>query len=62
MADELERLCSKVSLTEREKEGIHVTEGDVAIGREMGTRCLVGKLWTERPANKEAFKTVFSRI
>jgi hypothetical protein len=62
MADELERLCSKVSLTEGEKEGIHVMEGDVAIGREMGTRCLVGKLWTERPANKEAFKTVFSRI
>jgi hypothetical protein len=62
MVDDLERLCSKVSLPEGENEGIHVTEGDVAVGREVGTRCLVGKLWIERIANKEAFKTVLSRI
>lgn len=54
MLDGLEHMCSKVSLTEGEKEGIHVTKGDVAVGREVGTRCLVGKLWTERTANKEA--------
>jgi hypothetical protein len=62
MADDLERLCSKVLLTEGEKEGIHVMEGEVVVGREVGTRCLVGKLWTERTANKEAFKTVLLRI
>jgi hypothetical protein len=62
MVDDLERLCNKVSLTKGENEGIHVTEGDIVVGREVGTQCLVGKLWTERIANKEAYKIVLSRI
>ena len=45
MAKVLEKLCSKVSLSEGEKGGIHVTEGEVAEGKEVGARCLVGKLW-----------------
>jgi hypothetical protein len=44
MADEIERLCSKVSLTEGEKEGIQVHEGEIAEGREIGEKCLVGKI------------------
>ena len=58
----LEKLCSKVSLTKGEKGGIHVTEGEVTEGKEIGTHCLVGKLWSEKIASKEAFKSVLSRI
>jgi hypothetical protein len=39
-----------------------VTKGEGAIRREVGSRCLVGKLWADRLANKEAFKTILSRI
>jgi hypothetical protein len=39
-----------------------VTKGEGAIRREVGSRCLVGKLWADRLANKEAFKTISSRI
>jgi hypothetical protein len=62
MADKIERLCSKVSLTEGEKEGIQVHEGEIAEGREIGERCLVGKLWSSKQVNREAFQTVLSRI
>lgn len=61
MAADLKRLCNKVSLTEGEKEGITMTEREIAEGREIGTRCLVGKLWAEKTVNKEAFKSVLSR-
>jgi hypothetical protein len=62
MTDAIERLCSKVSLTEGEKEGIQVQEGEIAEGRELGARCLVGKLWAGKQVNREAFQTVLSRI
>jgi hypothetical protein len=62
MADEIERLCSKVSLTEGEKEGIQVLEGEIVEGREIGERCLVGKLWSGKRVNREAFQTQLSRI
>lgn len=62
MDDDLERMCSKISLTNGEKIGINVSEGDVVDIREKSKNCLVGKLWTEKPVNKEAFKTVLSRI
>ncbi|XP_059429272.1 uncharacterized protein LOC132163092 [Corylus avellana] len=62
MAEELERMCNKISLTEGEKVGITVSEGDVEEIRAKGTNCLVGKLWIEKLVNKEAFKSVISRI
>jgi hypothetical protein len=62
MAEDLERLCSNISLTDGEKIGITVTEGEIADIREKGANCLVGKLWTEKAVNKEAFKDVLSRI
>ena len=45
-----------------ERKGIEVTEGEIAGGREVGIHCLVGKLWAEKPVNREAFKTVMSRV
>jgi hypothetical protein len=62
MEGELAKLCSNISLTEGEKIGISVTEGEVGEFRERGVNCLVGKLWSEKAVNKEAFKTVLSRI
>jgi hypothetical protein len=62
MADDLEQLCSKISLTDREKVGISVTEGDVDTAKGYGGRCLVGKVWAEKVVNKEAFQTVLSRL
>jgi hypothetical protein len=62
MEEGLESLCSKISLTDGERVGIKVVEGDVAEIREKSLNCLVGKLWTERPINKEAFQTVLSRL
>jgi hypothetical protein len=62
MADELGDLYGKISLTDGEKTGIQVDEGDIADGREVGGKCLIGKVWTEKNVNKEAFKSVFSTI
>jgi hypothetical protein len=31
MADDLDKLCSKISLTDEEKVGISITEGEVAV-------------------------------
>jgi hypothetical protein len=39
-----------------------VDEGDIADGREVGGKCLIGKVWSEKNVNKEAFKFVFSTI
>ena len=45
MAEELEDLCGNISLSEGEKFGIRIQEGEIAEARERGTRCLVGKIW-----------------
>jgi hypothetical protein len=58
----LENLCSRITLTGGEKEGISISEGEISDVRQKGELCLVGKLWTEKPTNKEAFKTVLSRL
>ncbi|XP_059441137.1 uncharacterized protein LOC132173616 [Corylus avellana] len=62
MEEELETLCGKISLTEGEKVGLKICEGEIAEGRAKGARCLVGKIGGERRVNKEAFRTVLSRI
>ncbi|XP_059431640.1 uncharacterized protein LOC132165165 [Corylus avellana] len=50
------------SLTEGERIGISITEGEVDEVRRQGENCLIGRYWTERKYNKEAFKNVLSRI
>lgn len=62
MADDLEKLCSQISLTEGEQVGISITEGEVAEVRKIGELCLVERICSERNTNKEAFKSVLSRI
>jgi hypothetical protein len=62
MADELGDLCKKISLTKGEKDGIQVKELDVSEARVIAGKCLIGKVWTDKNVNQEAFKTVFSNI
>ena len=62
MAEELEKLCGKISLTGGENKGLIICEGEIAGGREKGERCLVGKVGGERRVNKDAFRTVLSQI
>jgi hypothetical protein len=62
MAEELEKLCGKISLTGVENKGLIIYEGEIARGREKGEWCLVGKVSGERQVNKEAFRTVLSQI
>jgi hypothetical protein len=62
MADELGDLCKKISLTKGEKDGIQVEELDVSKARVIAGKCLIGKVWTDKNVNQEAFKTIFSNI
>lgn len=62
MADDIETLCGKISLTGGEKIGISITEGEVAEVREIGGRCLVGRIGDTIRVNKEAFRSVLSRL
>jgi hypothetical protein len=39
----LEKLCSKISLSEGEKHGISIMEGEIAIVREIGGEVFSGK-------------------
>lgn len=58
----LEHLCSKISLSDGEKCGISVADGEIASVREIGGRCLIGRIGLEKPINREAFKSVLSGL
>lgn len=45
-----------------EKEGISISVGEVADLREKGSRCLVGRLVTEKRTNKDAFKSLLTSL
>jgi hypothetical protein len=55
MATKLEQLCGKISLTVGEKISISITEDEVANIKAQGDRCLIGKIWTKKGVDKEAF-------
>jgi hypothetical protein len=58
----LEQLCSRITLTGGEKEGISILEGEIYDVCQKGELCLVGRQWTEKTTNKEAFQTVLSKL
>jgi hypothetical protein len=62
MAEHLEELCGNISLSEGEKTGITITEGEIEEVRAQGGRCLIGRIWTAKRVNKEAFKVVLTRV
>lgn len=44
MTEGLEKLCGKISLVGGEAKGISITEGEIAKGKDIGERFLVGKI------------------
>lgn len=62
MDEELEKMCGKISLSEGEHNEITISEGEIVEAKAQGENCVVGKIWTEKSVNKEAFRSVLSRI
>ena len=62
MGEDMETLCGRISLIGEEKVGIKILEIEVTADREKKKRCLVRRIGEEKKVNKEAFKTVLSRI
>lgn len=62
MAEGVDELCGKLSLVGGKATGISVIEGEIAEGREIGKRCLVGKIGIEKKVNKKAFKSMLLRL
>jgi hypothetical protein len=62
MADVLEEMCGRISLTDGEKEGILISEGEIADLQDKGSRCLVGRLGTDKRIYKDAFRTLLTRL
>ena len=62
MAEQLEELCGQISLSEGEKVGITITEGEIEEVRAQSGRCLRGRIWMAKKVNREAFKGVLTRV
>lgn len=52
----------KESMTEGERQGITISVEEVEEIRQKSSNCLVGKYWMEKRYNKEAFKSVLSKL
>lgn len=52
----------KFSLTNGEQKGIPIGDDDTEELRLKGMKCLVGQLGVQKKVNKEAFKTLLTRI
>ncbi|XP_059436282.1 uncharacterized protein LOC132169233 [Corylus avellana] len=62
MVEELAVMCDRISLTEGEKEGITIVEGEIKDLRQKGERCIVGRIGSEKRINKEAFMVMIRRL
>lgn len=59
---DIELLCGRLTLSEGEKEGIEINEGEINVGREKVAHCLVGRVGSEKRVNREAFRTMLTRL
>jgi hypothetical protein len=59
---DIDLLCGRLSLSEGEKEGIQITEGEITKERAKVARCLVGRVGTEKKVNREAFRSLLTRL
>jgi hypothetical protein len=62
MAEDYGEKVGNFPLTKGEKKGILIDVEDVAELRTKGSKCLVGRLGVPKRINKEAFKTLLTRI
>ena len=60
--DQLGKPYTRASLTDGEKARIMIPYGEIETAKERVNNCLVGKYWSEKKYNKEAFKYVLTRI
>ncbi|XP_062152170.1 uncharacterized protein LOC133860613 [Alnus glutinosa] len=58
----IESMSEGLKLSEGERKEITITESDTADLRGRSERCLLGKLMSDRRIQKEAFKTLMSRL
>ena len=56
MADELEELWKKLTLTEKEEKDIILGSNSTKVAKEARKNCIVGKVLTQRSVNVEALK------
>lgn len=59
---EVEELCSQLNLAELEKEEFQVAASPLEEVISKGQNCLLTKFHTNRPYNREAFKTTMRKI
>lgn len=62
MEEAIDDLCGQLKLTELEQEAIHVDAQPLEEVIARGQHCLVTKLLTDRPYNREAFKVTMKKI
>jgi hypothetical protein len=62
MEGRIESMSDRLKLSEGERKEITITESDTADLRGRSERCLLGKLMSDRRIQKEAFKTLMSRL
>jgi len=62
MKDLIASMSEGMKLSEGERKEITITESDTADLRGRSERCLLGRLMSDRRIQKEAFKTLMSRL
>ncbi|KAL0003519.1 hypothetical protein SO802_017300 [Lithocarpus litseifolius] len=62
MADELEEIWKKLTLTEEEDEGITLDGDSTEAAREIGKNCLVMKILTQKSINTEALRKTMRMV
>jgi hypothetical protein len=58
----MESMGERMKLSDGERKGIMITEADTADLRGRSERCLLGRLMSDRRIQKEAFKTLMTRL
>ncbi|KAL5777297.1 hypothetical protein ACOSP7_010223 [Xanthoceras sorbifolium] len=61
-AEEVARLCESLSLTEEAKKVTKIEGVLKEVGDRKLTLCLVGKIWTNKQVNREAFRATILKI
>lgn len=62
MVEDITNLQIHLSLSDKEKYGIEVSDSDVVQTLRKGQHCLIGKCITEWSFNREAFKLTMSKV
>ncbi|GLT71837.1 hypothetical protein SLA2020_438280 [Shorea laevis] len=62
MADDINDLCGRLTLSDGENAGIVISEMEIAETMAMGARCLVGRFLTDKKINKDVFRSMMLRL